>query len=167
MKAKEFCIKLSQNISFTEEISALKHSKNLPKNSRILNLNCYIDKQGILRSESRLINFSENDFVSNPIILDANENLARLNIKFYHEKFYHGSHESVVNEIRQKFWIVRLRQGLRSLVSKCIVCKMSRGKPANPKMAALPPARLAYRLRPFTHCGLDYTATQKKKNFLT
>ena len=76
LKAKEFCIKLNQNISLAEEISALKCFKTLPKNSQILNLNCYIDEQGILRSESQLINISKNDFVSNRIILDANKILS-------------------------------------------------------------------------------------------
>ena len=33
---------------------------------------------------------------------------------------------------------------------------MLRAQPANPKMASLPDAGLAFRMRPFSHCSLDY-----------
>ena len=71
-------------------------------------------------------------------------------------KFYRGSHNTVVNELQQRFWIIELRQGLRNLFSKCVVCKILRALPTNSKMAKLPLTRLAYRLRPFSHTGLDY-----------
>ena len=112
--------------------------KPIPKNSRI---------------EGRLKKFTNDNFL---IILDAKETSIRLLIKHYHEKFYHGSHETVLNELRQKFWIVGLRHGLRSLVAKCIICKVRKGQPTNPRMAELLLARIAYRLKPFSHCGLDY-----------
>ena len=156
IKAEEFLIRSSQAISFSTEINALKKLKSIPKSSKILTVGAFLDEKEILHTEGRLTNFSECNFSTNPIILDAKEPLCRLLIKHHHEKLYHGSHEMVVNELRQKFYIVGLRQGLRSIVSRCIVCKMLRVSPANPKMSALPPARLSFRLRPFTHCGLDY-----------
>ena len=156
VKAEGIILKISLSVSFNSEIHALTRSKTVSKDSKIITISPFLDKESMLRAEGRLGNFSEGGFSSNPIILDAKEYLTRLLIKHYHEKLYHGSHETVINEMRQKYYIVGLRQGLRSIVSKCIICKMLRALPANPKMSALPPARLSFRLRPFTHCGLDY-----------
>ena len=154
--AEELCIKISQTTSFREELNALRKSNSVNKVSRILRLKPFVDDRDILRAEGRLTNFHDNDSLSKPIILDAKEYCTRLLIKFYHEKYYHGSNDSVLNELRQKYWILGLRQGLRNLVSNCSICKIKRAKPANPKMSALPSGRVAYRLKPFSHCGLDY-----------
>ena len=69
---------------------------------------------------------------------------------------YHASHETVVNEVRQKYYVIGIRNVLRSIVFNCIICKFRRGKPQNPLMTSLPVGRLAYGLRPFSHCDVDY-----------
>lgn len=58
--------------------------------------------------------------------------------------------------MQQKFWITRFRTTLKSIVTKCEICRFQRIKPENPRMANLPEPRLAYHVRPFTHCGVDY-----------
>ena len=156
LKAEEICIQLSQYDSFHEEIHDLKKLNQVAKNSRILNLNPELNATGNLISNSRLVNFDLSGFETKPIILDAKNHITKLLIKYYHFKFYHASHNTVINELNKKYCIVGLRKGLRSLVSKCIVCKILRAQPSNPKMAALPPARLGFRMRPFTHTGLDF-----------
>ena len=83
-------------------------------------------------------------------------------LQYYH-KSYHENHESVINEIRQKYWIVGLRQELRYFVNNCVICKIHRGKPLNPKITELPPIRLGYRLRHFTSTSLDYLGPMEVK----
>ena len=156
LKAEAICFKMSQVSSFHVEINAIKKNSLISKTSRIINLNVYIDELGILRANSRITNLAENDSLKRPIILDAKDTIAQLLIKHYHERYYHANHESVLNEIKQKFWVVGLRNALRSISAKCLICKIQRARPCNPKMAALPPARLAYQSRPFSHCGMDY-----------
>lgn len=153
--AEEYHIKLSQTSCFSTEIDSLKRTNECPRNSRILPLNVFLDDHGVLRVEGRLTNLSK-AYYNNLIILDAKHEYTQLLIKPFHRKYYHGSNESVLNELRQKYWIIGLRKALRSIVAKCIVCKWLRAHPSQPKMAALPSARLAYRLMPFSHCGLDY-----------
>ena len=123
----------------------------MSKSSRILVLSPYVDENGILYAGSRT-----KRVLKNYIILEAKDTFTRLHVKHFHEKYYHASHETVLNELRQQYWIVGLRLTLRKIVAQCIVCKLLRGKPANPKMGDLLSARMAYRLRPFSHCGLDY-----------
>ena len=95
------------------------------------------------------------ELIYKPIVLDSKDKYTKLLIVQIHETYSHGNHETVLNELRQNYWILSLRQALRSLVSNCEECKKLRGKPANPRMAALPIGRLACRKRPFSHCGVD------------
>ena len=150
------CFKMSQVSSFHVEINAIKKNNHISKTSRIINLNVYFDEQDILRVNTCITNLAENDSLKRPIILDAKDTLAQLLIKHYHERYYYANHESVLNEIKQKFWVVGRRNALRSITGKCLMCKIQRARSCNPKMAALSPARLAYQSRPFSHYGLDY-----------
>lgn len=104
-RAELLCFKLSQKGSFSEEIELLLKSKSISRKSRILSLNPMIDAQGILRVGGRLSKFSVEKFVSKPIILDTKKDEIMLLIKHFHESFYHGSHQTVLNEISQIFFI--------------------------------------------------------------
>ena len=142
----------------------MKAYGRVKRSSRILNLVPYLDSDGLIRLDSRVKNFNCENFPCCPIILDANDRFTLLLIKHYHEKFYHRSHETVVNELRQKYWIVGLRQKLRNIVAHCNICKSLRGSPVQPRMAAIPNARLGHRLRAFTYSGLDYFGPLYIKN---
>ena len=142
----------------------MKQGKLIPKESRIVQLEPFLDEKNILRAKGRLNKLIEHNFsILHPVILDSRDAYTRLLIRFYHEKYFHGSHESIVNELRQKYWIVGLRRAIRSIVSNCDECKLQRAKPCQPKMADLPSSRAGYRLQPFTHCGLDFFGPMEVK----
>lgn len=77
-------------------------------------------------------------------------------MQYYHVRSAHENTETVVNELRQVYWILRLRSTIHSVVHKCEVCRLNRAKTFNPPMGNLPSARLAHHRRPFTFVGLDY-----------
>ena len=143
----------------------IKKGESLNKNSKLVNLTPYLDKDGILRANGRLRNIPKNILKNGnyPIILDLKYYVTRLIVKYYHVKYYHGSYETVINEIRQTFWISGLRSALKSLTHKCFTCRKLRANPLNPLMSDLPPGRLAFKQRPFTHCGVDYFGPMKIK----
>ena len=62
----------------------------------------------------------------------------------------------VMNEVRQKYWILGLRNILRNLAYKCFECRKLRANLVSPAMADLPVGRLAYLQRRFKHYGVDY-----------
>jgi hypothetical protein len=155
-RAETLCFKQSQKNSFLDEIRLLSNFKEINKKSRLLNLDPKLDNQGVLRVGGRLSKLSVENFSSNPIILDAKNRATVLLIEHFHDKFFHGNHQTVLNEIRQHFWIVGLRRALRKIVNQCIICKFLRGQPANPKMGNLPIARLGFRLSPFANSGVDF-----------
>lgn len=91
-----------------------------------------------------------------PIILPRNHHVTHLIVDSYHLKYHHINHETVLNELRQKYVIPRLRQLLKFVRTRCRKCRNRTATPQAPEMAALPAARLASHTRPFTFVGVDY-----------
>ena len=145
-----------QKVVFVEERESLKKHSCLSRDSRLKNLTPYIDEDGLIRVRGRITFLPGSRERFEPVILDAKHAVVKLIIQHYHEKYYHKSHETVCNEIQQKYWILGLRKQLRSIINKCIICRMLRAPPANPKMSKLPSCRLEYLQSPFFSCGLDY-----------
>ncbi|KAL0882321.1 hypothetical protein ABMA27_000834 [Loxostege sticticalis] len=142
-RAECLLLKQAQNDSFSEELSALKDGKCVSRSSRLLTLCPIIDEQNLLRVGGRIDAAADVTLeMKRPIILDGRHPVARLIVRHYHVKSAHGCQETVVNELKQSYWIINVRR-----VRKCL--------PRVPRMGDLPEARLAHHQRPFTHCGLD------------
>lgn len=92
----------------------------------------------------------------NPIILSKNHYITYLLVDWYHRKYKHVHHETVINEIFQKYHIPGLRTLLHKVRTGCTVCKLSRAKPNPPEMGQLPIARVSAFTRPFSHVGVDF-----------
>ncbi|XP_062707792.1 uncharacterized protein LOC134288086 [Aedes albopictus] len=111
----------------------------------------------IMRMKTRIAacQFATED-AKNPIILPRQHHITTLIINHYHNSYHHQNHETVINELRQKYQIARLRSCYSQVRQKCQRCMNERVKPTIPIMADLPPGRLAAFCRPFTHVGVDY-----------
>ncbi|XP_055623474.1 uncharacterized protein LOC129766901 [Toxorhynchites rutilus septentrionalis] len=62
----------------------------------------------------------------------------------------------VVNEIRQRFEIPKLRSIVEKIAKNCVPCRIFKAAPNPPPMASLPAVRLTSFVRPFSFVGLDY-----------
>ncbi|XP_062557433.1 uncharacterized protein LOC134222307 [Armigeres subalbatus] len=94
--------------------------------------------------------------VVNPIILPRNHHVTRLIVHHYHRKYHHQNHNTVLNEIRQRYRIPRLKSVYNAIRKQCQECMNDRVTPMPPAMSDLPSGRLAAYSRPFTHMGVDY-----------
>ena len=149
--------------SFSSEIKALKQGKAIPVKSKIAYVRPSLDNDGILRAEGRATTIDKMLFNNNPVILDSKHEIVKLLLKHYHHRFFHASNETVINELRQKYYIIGLRNALKSLNYKCLIFKIRKAKPQNPMMASLPTGRVAFQQRAFTHCGIDYFGLMYEK----
>lgn len=158
LKAAELCVlRLTQQEAFAEELNALHKRNPLPKSSSIVKLSPWLDDQGMLRVLGRTSScFFISKDAKNPIILPRDHHITTLILSFYHTKYHHYNNETVVNEVRQRFWIPRIRVCYAKMRRNCQRCKNELAKPCPPIMADLPVARLAAFTRPFTHVGIDY-----------
>jgi len=71
-------IRIVQSEEFEADIKDLKLKENVPKNSRLINLNPYIDKNGVLRVGGRLKRSQLPEEIKHPIILPSSYHITRL-----------------------------------------------------------------------------------------
>ena len=57
--------------------------------------------------------------------------------------------ENVRSDLRQKYWIIGLRNALRGVKAKCVKCRKQRAGVSQPYMAGLPRERLQERVSSF------------------
>ncbi|XP_062708688.1 uncharacterized protein LOC134288304 [Aedes albopictus] len=144
---------------FPDEMAALAADRRSPiKPSSDLHSLCpYLDQQGLLRVDSRIKTANKVALsMKFPIILPPKHRLTLLLIDEYHRKYRHANFETVVNEVRQRFHVSRLRPTVKKVTQNCLRCRIDKAKPCIPRMAPLPPARLAAYVRPFSYVGLDF-----------
>ncbi|XP_055918708.1 uncharacterized protein LOC129950814 [Eupeodes corollae] len=100
--------------SLSSELEFASSPRNVARktaqcSSIILSMKPYLDENGVMRSMSRIDNAKWlNIYTRRPVILPDNNRATRLLIRHYHEKFRHINHESVVNEVRKKYFIPKL-----------------------------------------------------------
>ncbi|XP_063382985.1 uncharacterized protein LOC134669394 [Cydia fagiglandana] len=155
-RAEIFLLKHAQNESFGEDLARIKVHGALHRASKLLKLSPILDEHDLLRVGGRIDAASDVPLdVKRPVILDGRHQVARLIVRHYHVKAAHGSQEMVVNEIKQRYWVIKLRPTVKLVTSRCMLCRIMKSRPQVPRMGDLPGARIEHHQRPFFHCGLD------------
>ncbi|CAG7818825.1 unnamed protein product, partial [Allacma fusca] len=120
----------------------LSQGKPLPQSSRLRFLSPYLDTFGVMRVKGRIGEAIEiTHWTQNPVILDPKHPYTTLVGQWFHEDAKHYGMEAVANEIRQRFWVLNLRSFIKSIWSRCQVCKNAKAQPHVPEMAPLPDFR--------------------------
>ncbi|CAG9113679.1 unnamed protein product [Plutella xylostella] len=156
IRAERLLIKYAQMQSFPDDLKDLKKINTLSKSSKLLTLSPYLDDFGILRVGGRIEAARDVPAdMKHPVILDGRHHIARLIVKHLHIRAAHGNHETVVNELKQKYWVLKIRPTVKRVAMECMVCRIRKAEPRPPRMGDLPEARMAHHQRPFTFSGLD------------
>lgn len=123
-KAERLLLRYSQSQSFSEEITLLRNSMGVPTTSKLLTLSHYLDGHGVLRAGGRIDAAADVlPEVKRPAILNGQNYITRLIVRHYHVNAAHGNQEMVVNDIKQKYWVIRLRPTVKNVVTKCMLCR--------------------------------------------
>ncbi|XP_053699242.1 uncharacterized protein LOC128746219 [Sabethes cyaneus] len=162
----ENCIyKIVQAEVFSEEIRILQEAnqepwaskRSLSKHSSLYKLSPNFDKEGVLRLHGRI---DACDFIGDetkhPIILPKSHHVTDLIISHIHEQYCHLNHQTVLNEVRQKYYVPSLRAVYRRIRNNCQFCRIRNTKPQPPMMGDLPSMRMKAFIRPFSYVGIDY-----------
>ena len=137
------------------EQSFIKNSENYGKLKNSLNL--FIDENNVIRCRSRLIEAKQLDYYSkNPILLRNDSRFTELIILKFHQDVYHNGVETTLCNLRNIYWIIRGRQRVKSVIRKCVICKLIQGKTVAPvETPALPSYRVTCN-HAFENVGLDF-----------
>ncbi|XP_055623064.1 uncharacterized protein LOC129766522 [Toxorhynchites rutilus septentrionalis] len=154
-------IRQAQEDAYPDEYTLLKKMMHqsggatLPKTSALYKLTPWIDKHGTMRIRGRIsaCEFATED-AKNPIILPRNHHVTSLIVAHYHQKYHHRNHETVINEIRQRYSISRLRSTYLRVRNSCQRCKNNRAIPQPPYHGGSPTYQVG-RIRS-TVRGMDY-----------
>ncbi|XP_062714068.1 uncharacterized protein LOC134290870 [Aedes albopictus] len=163
--AESYLFRQAQQETFPDEVAHLRRFQDtsessvtaVPKSSPLHQKSPWLDHYGVMRMRGRIAacDYATED-AKYPIILPRDHHTTRLIVAHYHHKLHHQNHETVINEIRQKFSIPQLRSTYTKVRNNCQRCKNDRAVPRAPIMADLPLARLGAFTRPFTHVGVDF-----------
>ncbi|XP_065083433.1 uncharacterized protein LOC135705588 [Ochlerotatus camptorhynchus] len=163
--AENYLYKSVQAEVFSEEIQILQEAdrepwrskRNLSKHSALYKLSPNFDSDGVLRMHGRIdaCEFVGKD-MKHPILLPKCHHVTDLIVLDFHLKYCHLNHQTVLNEVRQKYYVPRLRTIYRRVRSHCQLCKIRNAKPQPPMMGNLPAMRMQALTRPFSYVGIDY-----------
>ena len=151
-EAMNYWIRSAQS-TFHEEITALREGQMLPVKSRLRCLSPTLE-DGILRKGGRLQETLLTEEEKHPVILPPHHRLVQLLAQDTHRRLCHAGTQQVLSALRDKFWILRGRQIVRSSLRHCPNCAIFRAQPLSQAAAPLPSSR-THPSRPFSHTGVD------------
>ena len=118
-----------QQEQFSEEMKSLKaEKKEFPKNSKLFQFSPFNDQQGFICAQGRIGKSQLNFETKHPILLHWKHHVVELFLQIEHKNSHHEDTEHIRNIVQQKFWILGIRNALRSIRNKCTRCRKGRPK---------------------------------------
>ncbi len=116
----------------------------------------FTDDNGLIRCRGRLKNADLPYATKYPLFLPRRGHFTTLVVRRAHSRVMHNSVKETLTDIRRRFWIIKGRSLVRSIIHYCVTCKRYEGAPFK---APIPPALPLFRIQerpPFTFTGVDY-----------
>ena len=98
-------------------------------------------EDGILKKGGRLQETLLTEEEKHPIILPSNYRLVQLLAEDTHRRLCHAGAQQVLAALRDKFWILRGRQVVRSALRRCPTCAIFRAQQFGQVSTPLPSSR--------------------------
>lgn len=159
LELAEFELYREAQRTFSDEMELVKAGKedDIPRNSELYGVDLLIDKEGILRFRSRNANATTLHYdARHPIVLPRHHKITHRIVESYHQAHLHENTQTVLNELRQRFFIRKNRTMINTIVRQCQKCVVDRARPQFPQMSNHPSDRLSIGKRAFHATGVDY-----------
>ncbi|KFM60317.1 hypothetical protein X975_18847, partial [Stegodyphus mimosarum] len=153
--AEQYWIKRIRMEYFPQKYLPLTKGKPLPTNSIIRQFNQILDERRMILIGGRLQYANISHQEAHPVLLPSACHLSDFIIKDCHERVKHGATAETLTDLREKTWILRAKQRIKSIIHKCALCQKFRTKPMTQIPAQLPAERIS-EAYPFQTTGLDY-----------
>lgn len=154
-QAIELLIKFAQESSFEPEIRHLRKGESIKTSSKILSLDPFLDKDGLVRVGGRLQKAPVSFQQKHQIILPDKHRLTKLLVKRELIRLLHIGSQALLAAIRTRYWPINGRNITRQIYHECIVCYRAKPNPASQIIGTLPKDRVQPS-RPFFVTGVDF-----------
>ena len=138
-----------------EEItSAKKHwirreQRNIPPDLQTSGFELTMEEgTGILKCKGRIQGYQ-------PTYLEGGMFVEKL-VRYAHEQVLHLGIANTMAEIRNEFWVPKLRSKVKKIINTCNTCKVFRAKPYGPTPTAVMPTFRTEGGKPFQTTGVDF-----------
>ena len=115
----------------------------------------YEDENRVSRCKGRIANADLPHETRFPALLPRNHHISTLLVRQAHEKVHHSKVVATLSQLRSRFWIIKGRQFVKKIISRCTVCRRYEGRGYKvPPQNDLPGFRLSQKPA-FTCVGVD------------
>lgn len=115
---------MTQIQSFSSEIDLLKAGKCPNTDSRIRELKPFLDEDELHSVGGRLQHSDLSYRERHPWILPNNHKYTEMLGQYQHEMIMHVGVKDNLVQTREKYWILRARQVIMKVVSRCVLCRL-------------------------------------------
>ena len=155
-------IKMVQARKFDTEIKYLRPRDcnidgeiKLKGNSRISQLDPFLDENVVFPVAGRLCKLYLNDGCKHSVLLPKEESVTLLIVQWCHSKCAHGGRGLTLNELRScGYWVICRNAAVKKMIFHFVQCHRLCGRLAEQKMADLSGCRVA-EAPPLSFCGVD------------
>ena len=152
--AERDILKFAQSRSYQGELKSMSSGEGVNKTSSVRFLDPFLDSDGLIRVGGRIGSANLGVSQKYPILVPHDHPVALLLVRECHN-YAHVGTEWVVSQLRQRYWITRIRRVVKSISRSCFKCREYFGRPCAQKMANLPSERLESGHPPFYYVGID------------
>ncbi|GBN32851.1 hypothetical protein AVEN_14023-1 [Araneus ventricosus] len=134
-EAEELWVKQVQREHFDFEITRLNQGQQIPAGARVWSLAPYL-QEGLLCVKGRLEQSELTQKEKHPILLPRSK-YTDLLILHEHNRGFHLGVIAILSRLRERFWIPKGRQSVKSVLKSCLVCRKYSAKPARQQTGKL------------------------------
>ena len=109
LEARNLLLKVTQQITYKQEISYLKNSDKFKESAIVRQFNLYLNNEDLLRCRGRLQYTDLPHDTKFPILIPKDNYLTTLIVQSMHKTVMHGGVSETLTHIRQTYWIPKGR----------------------------------------------------------
>ena len=134
-------LRQSQQRFFLEEIDCIKHNRELPRKSTLLQRRPFLDSDHLLRVGGRLRRLDLPVSQKHPLILHRKDPLAQLICRHIHQNNLHVGPTGLMGLLSLEYHIMGAKHLIKEVSKTCVTCQKSYARTTDQLMGQLPPSR--------------------------
>ena len=142
-QAEQKLFRFVQTESFPNVSKSIANSKEISKSLNFAKLSPFIEEDGTIRVKGRPKHSNFDYNAKHPILLTAKHPVVQILLDKAHRDNLHEDTENVLNLLQQEHWIIRLRNALRKIKSRCFKWRHTKRQP-NPPTDGRPTPRTTW-----------------------